>query len=214
MNAEINTPKELQDLQHIRQMMERSSRFVSLSGLSGIAAGIWSLTGAYIANSIIGKYYQEYNAEGYTGPAFEKLKRDLLLLAAGVLLMALVSAFYFTRKRARSHKVSIWNQSSKRLSVNLMIPLVTGGLLILGILRYDDWRFIAPLTLIFYGLALVNASKYTLTDIRYLGICEIILGLVNTQYVGYGLYFWAIGFGIFHIIYGVIMWIKYERTQA
>ena len=81
-------------------------------------------------------------------------------------------------------------------------------------LRYNEWRFVAPLTLIFYGLALVNASKYTLTDIRYLGICEIILGLVNTQYVGYGLYFWAIGFGILHIIYGVIMWIKYERTQA
>jgi hypothetical protein len=96
----------------------------------------------------------------------------------------------------------------------MAIPLVTGGLLILAILRYDEWRFIAPLCLIFYGLALVNGSKYTLSEIRYLGICEILLGLINTQFVGYGLYFWAAGFGVLHIIYGFVMWWRYERSDA
>jgi hypothetical protein len=93
----------------------------------------------------------------------------------------------------------------------MIIPLAAGGLFILGMLQYDDWRFVSPACLIFYGLALVNASKYTLTDIRYLGYCEILVGLVNMQWIGYGLYFWALGFGVLHIIYGVVMWWKYER---
>ena len=97
---------------------------------------------------------------------------------------------------------------------NILIPLVAGGLFILAMLQYDEWRFVAPACLIFYGLSLVNGSKYTLTDIRYLGYLEIMLGLVNTQFTGYGLYFWGVGFGLLHIIYGVLMWWKYERQPV
>jgi hypothetical protein len=96
----------------------------------------------------------------------------------------------------------------------MMIPLLTGGLLILALLRYDDWRFVVPLSLIFYGMALVNGSKYTMNDIRYLGVLEIVLGLIATQYIGYGLFFWAIGFGVLHIIYGFYMWWTNERGEA
>jgi len=68
---------------------------------------------------------------------------------------------------------------------------------------------VAPLTLIFYGLALVNASKYTLSEIRSFGIAEIVLGLIAMAFIGYGLLFWAIGFGLLHIIYGIIMHVRY-----
>ena len=83
---------------------------------------------------------------------------------------------------------------------------------ILAMLQQDEWKYAAPASLIFYGISLVNASKYTLTDIRYLGVMEIILGLINTQFIDYGLYFWATGFGLLHIIYGAMMWWKYERV--
>ena len=95
----------------------------------------------------------------------------------------------------------------------MIIPMVAGGLFILGMLQYGEWRFVAPCYLVFYGLALVNASKYTLTDIRYLGYGEIALGLINMQFIGFGLYFWSAGFGVLHIIYGAIMWWKYERKS-
>ena len=198
-------------LQDIRRMMQRSSRFISLSGLSGIAAGIWALIGAYFAYDWIYEYYVGYNEVGYTGAAFEKLVWNLLLLAGAVLGAALVSAFYFTWRRANKAGMPLWDHTSKMLTINTMIPLVTGGLVILAMLRYNDWRFVAPLSLIFYGLALVNGSKYTLSDIRYLGIFEIILGLINTQFIGYGFYFWAAGFGVLHIIYGFSMWWSNER---
>lgn len=206
----VEQNQHLDALQDIRRMMQRSSKFLSLSGLSGIAAGFWALVGAYFAHDWITDYYNNYNH--FSGPEFQKLKWSLLLLAAGVLGAALVSAFFFTWRRASQAKLPLWDYTARTLTINMMVPLVTGGLLILAmLLRYDEWRFVAPLSLIFYGLALVSASRYTVNDIRYLGLSEIILGLINTQFIGEGLYFWAIGFGILHIVYGFAMWWKNER---
>ena len=204
----------LQEVKDIRRLMERSSRFISLSGISGIAAGICALAGAAIARyGIFKSYYNDFNSRGYFHPAeFTDLKTKLLALAAIVFSAAFLLAFYFTWRKARKQEVTLWNYTSRRLFWNMMIPLAAGGLFILAMLQHNEWRFIAPACLIFYGLALVNASKYTLTDIRYLGYGEIILGLINTQWIGYGLYFWAIGFGILHIVYGILMWYKYERA--
>jgi hypothetical protein len=204
----------LQEVKDIRRMMERSSRFISLSGLSGVSAGIFALAGAWIARSFIFEgYYDEYEARGgFASESFAALKFQLIGLAAIVFVLAFATAFYFTWRKSSKQGVSLWNHTSKRLFWNMTIPLVAGGLFILGMLRYDDWRFVSPACLVFYGLALVNASKYTLTDIRYLGYCEIIVGLINMNWIGYGLYFWAMGFGVLHIIYGVVMWWKYERN--
>ena len=209
----VEQNQHLDALQDIRRIMQRSSKFLSLSGLSGIAAGFWALVGAFIAYTWVGDYYTRYNESGYTGQDFHQLKWNLVLLAAGVLVAALLSAFFFTWRRASQSKLPLWDHTTKMLVINMMIPLVTGGLLILALLRYNDWRFVAPMSLIFYGLALVNASRYTLNELRYLGLSEIVLGLINTQFIGYALYFWALGFGVLHIIYGFAMWWKHERNS-
>jgi len=204
----------LQEISDIKRIMERSSRFISLSGLSGIAAGLCALTGAYFANNILTDYYFEYNRSGYTDQNFESLKVKLLIVAGIVLAAALILSFIFTWRRAKQNHLPVWDLTARKLMWNILIPLIPGGLFMLAMLQYSEWRFVAPACLIFYGLALVNGSKYTLTDIRYLGYLEIILGLVNTQFTVYGLYFWAVGFGILHIIYGVVMWWKYERQTV
>ena len=205
----------LEALQDIRQMMQRSSKFISLSGLSGIAAGFWALLGAYFAYDWITEYFNNHTGrESYYGSSFDRLKLNLFLLAGAVLGLALLSAFYFTWRKTKEDKVSLWNHTSRQLTVNMMIPLVAGGLFVLTMLQHNEWRFIAPASLIFYGVALVNGSRYTVSDIRYLGISEIILGLVATQFIGAGLYFWAVGFGVLHIIYGFIMWWKNERKPV
>jgi hypothetical protein len=203
----------LEAIQDIRRIMQRSSRFISLSGLSGIAAGFCALAGAYFAYDWIYEYYVGYETSGYSGSAFQNLKWNLLLLAGAVLGASLLLAFYFTWRRAKKHGQPLFDPTSRKLLINTAIPLITGGLFILAMLQYNDWKFVAPACLVFYGLALINGSKYTLSEIRYLGFCEIVLGLINTQYIGYGLYFWAIGFGILHIIYGFLMWWKYERKE-
>lgn len=132
-------------------------------------------------------------------------------VAMVVLACSLLTAFYFTWRKAQRMKVPFWDHTSRKLLINMSIPIIAGGFFVLGLLRYNEWRFIAPVCLIFYGLALVNASKYTLSEIRYVGMIEIILGLINMWWIGYGLYFWALGFGVLHIIYGILMWWKYDR---
>lgn len=203
----------LQDLKDIRRIMERSSRFISLSGLSGVSAGICALVGVFIADNILGNYYGSYNSRGiFSGDDFSNLKIKFIILAVSVFGVAFISSFYLTWRKAKKQGLPLWDHTSKRLAWNMMVPLITGGIFILGMLRYDAWLFVAPACLIFYGLALVNASKYTLPDIRYLGYCEIVLGLINMFFIGYGLWIWAIGFGILHIVYGIVMWRKYERV--
>lgn len=195
-------------------MMERSSRFISLSGLSGVSAGICALIGAYIAHTWIIAYYDAngyVSRHGYMRDGANDLKWKLIGLAAGVLAAALVTSTWFTWRKASKSQLPIWDHASKKLAVNMAIPLAAGGFFVLGLLNYSDWNYVAPACLVFYGLSLVNASKYTLTDIRYLGILEIALGCVSMYYPHDGLYFWAAGFGVLHIIYGLIMWWKYEK---
>ena len=205
----------LREISDIRRIMERSSRFISLSGLSGIAAGICALTGAYFANNIIADYYFKHNnAEGHRDEDFRALVIKLLVLAVIVLVVSLILAFIFTWRRARQNKLPVWDLTARKLVWNVLIPLIAGGVFVLSMLQYGQWHFVAPACLIFYGLALVNGSKYTLSEVRYLGLLEIILGLINTQFINAGLYFWAIGFGVLHIIYGIIMWWRHEKVRA
>jgi len=211
----MNNNEHLENLQQIRSMMERSSRFISLSGLSGMAAGIIALVGA-----AMGLIYLE--TKPFSGPylylaepGYEKWGLDFyefFALDAGlVLLFALVGGVFFTTRKAMKKGQKVWDKLTLRLLINLGIPLVTGAIFCLALLKYNMFGLIAPTTLIFYGLSLINGSKYTLNDIRYLGVTEIILGMIGLFNIGYGLEIWAIGFGLMHIIYGTYMWAKYEK---
>lgn len=209
----------LQEVKDIRKMMERSSRFTTLSGLSCVAAGTVALLGAWQAFRFIEDYYGAVLSEWhYSGEAFALLRDRLLILALVVLALALAGAFYFTRRKSNRQGISLWGFSSRRVFWNMAIPMGVGGLFVLGMVWQNEWRFVASSCLIFYGLALVNAGKYTLADIRYLGYCELVLGLLNiftiSWSVVYWLYFWAFGFGVLHIIYGLVMWYKYDRKPA
>jgi hypothetical protein len=205
----------LDALSDIRSMMEKSSKFISLSGLSGVFAGLSALIGAlfafiYIQQNENALYYYDY-AYLDNGRINYDFFKFFAIDAIIVFSLALASGFFFTYKKARKKNQPIWNKTSQRLLINLLIPLFAGGIFSLALLKNDLIGLIAPTTLIFYGLALINASKYTLDDIRYLGILEIIIGLISSFMIGYGLYFWALGFGVLHIIYGIIMYVKYEK---
>ena len=211
MTTQSSTEQSLETLQDIKRIMERSSRFISLSGLSGVSAGICALIGAYIAHGWIRIYLVSSTNERYPGDARDLIELQLFGLAIGVLIAALVTSTFFTWRKARKSKLPIWDHASKKLAINMAIPLIAGGFFVIALLSHGGWPYVAPSCLIFYGLALVNASKYTLTDIRYLGLLEIALGIINMYFPHDGLYFWAAGFGLLHIIYGLIMWWKYER---
>ena len=203
----MNQQKYIEDLKDIKEMMNKSSKFISLSGLSGISAGVIALAGAYFAwETIYSKTgYQDFNR---TLLSFDQLIQ-LLTIGFITLILAVGFGIFFTRLKAKKSKENIWDSQTKRLVINLLIPLISGGVFCLLMLLKGYVGLVAPLTLLFYGLALVNASKYTLTEVRSLGLLQIALGLTATFFIGYGLIFWCIGFGLLHIIYGVIMEIRY-----
>jgi hypothetical protein len=199
----------LQAISDIRSMMERSSRCISLSGLSGVFAGIFALIGAYLAMDRFESASRNYAMIG--GEELISITVYFFEIAGAVLILSLLVGTILTIRNSKRKGIPVWDSTAKRLLINLAIPLVAGGLFCLVLLYHGVIGLVAPATLIFYGLALLNASKYTFNDIRYLGICEIILGLAGSFFIGYGLLFWAFGFGVLHIIYGAVMYFKYER---
>ncbi len=199
------------EISSIRDLMERSTKFISLSGLSGILAGVYALIGAFISFKIV---YQNnpdplLYRDHYVNETLILTK--LFVVAMTVLVLSLTTGIWLTIRKAKKKNQNFWNTGSRNLLINMAIPLLTGGLFILILLFRGSYEAIAPACLIFYGLALVAGSHYTFTDVKWLGICEILLGLLTALLPGYGLIFWTIGFGLLHILYGTIMHFKYDR---
>lgn len=206
---------QLTDLREIRSIMERNTRFISLSGFSGISAGLVALTSAYITHRYLvseGVRRTFEYVEVYISPQQERtIIFNLFVIAITTLVTALLFALAFTARKAKKEGVKLFDKTALRLAVNMLLPLGSGGLFCMALLYHYEYGLVAPATLVFYGLALFNAGKYTLNEIRYLGLCQIGLGLLASFYVGYGLEFWAMGFGVLHIVYGFVMWYKYDR---
>lgn len=195
----------LRDISEIKNLMNKSSKFISLSGLSGILAGIYALIGAAFAYWLFSNSGREYLI--LDGKVFRLIILDLVIIT----ILSIGTAIFLTTKKAKKNNEKIWDSLTKRLLTSFVVPLLAGGIYIIIILSNQKYGQTGALMLLFYGLALLNASKYTLGDIKYLGYTQIVLGLISALYPGYGFWFWVIGFGFMHIIYGAIMYFKYDK---
>ena len=189
--------------------MELSSRFISLGGLSGILVGIYALIGAFITYRIVYIQFSPQIQKEYVDDALI----SIVIIGVTVLILSLFTIFLLTIRKAQKENKPIWGPGSKLLLINLLIPLATGGILVAIFLIRGYYSLISPGLLIFYGLALVNASKYTRPEIMGLGIIEITLGLTAALIPEYGLYFWGFGFGVVHIVYGFVF-LRNERKTS
>lgn len=198
-----------QDIEHIRKMMERSAQFISLSGLSGIFAGLFAIIAAMAALVVFKKNGIDYFSDNPIVYSKEVLQ-SLIIICLVTLLAAIGSAIYFTYKKSRKNNISPWNSLTRRLLISFMVPLVAGGIFSLALYYNFQYALIAPVMLVFYGIALINTGKYTYSDVNYLGYAELLLGLTALFFTGYGLLFWVIGFGLLHIIYGSVLYKKYR----
>ena len=201
----MSTEDYLKDITEIKEMMNKSSRFLSLSGLSGIMAGIYALAGAAIAYYLVSQSGRNYLI--LDGKIFTFILIDL----AAVALLSIVTAIILSTQKAKKNNETLWNGTSKRLLSAFLIPLITGGIYILIKIFSNHYGLTGSLMLIFYGLALVNASKYTIGNVKYLGYIEILLGLICAIFPGYGFWFWVLGFGVMHILYGSLIYLKHDR---
>lgn len=201
----MSTEDYLNDISEIKNLMNKSTRFFSLSGLSGILAGIYALVGAafaYYLVSISGRSYLIID-----GKIFQYILLDLFIVA----VLSITTGILLSVHKSKKNGESLWNSTSKRLLTAFLVPLITGGIYIIVKLSSDHYGLTGSLMLIFYGLGLVNASKFTIGNVKYLGYVEIVLGLICAVYPGYGFWFWVLGFGVMHIIYGSLIYFKHDR---
>jgi len=202
------------ELASIRSIMERSSKFISLSGLSGILAGIYALIGAVTAYFIIQSNPTTVTKRTSLFEAWGNsviIILSLIAIAVIVLMASIITAIILSKRQAKRKRQPFWGKTSQALLFNMITPLITGGILIILFLYQGIGEYIVPIMLIFYGLSLVSASNFTFGDVKYLGMLEIVLGLIAACLPSYGLLFWAIGFGVLHIIYGCMMYLKYDK---
>jgi hypothetical protein len=212
------------ELASIRSIMERSSKFISLSGLSGILAGVYALVGAGIAYKIISDVTSKFDAVignlrlrdpdvsvGVVYGGESVLVEKLFIIALIVLIASITTAIILSNRQAKKKAQPMWGAVSRQLMFHISVPLVTGGALIIILLLHSYYGIVSAVSLIFYGLALFSASNFTFGEVKYLGLCEVILGLIAACLPGYGLLFWALGFGVLHIIYGARIYFKYDR---
>ncbi len=197
----------LDEIKEIRKMMEESSRFLSLSGLSGILVGIYALLGSALAYQLI------YADKGIGSFLFDNVAPQITLLAAVVLLLSIITIVLLTSSRAKKAGKKFWNPGSRLMLINLALPIVAGGFLIVIFASHGMYEFIAPGCLVFYGLALATAARFTRQEIFWLGILEVVLGILAAIVPSFGLLFWALGFGVLHIIYGALMYSRYESNS-
>ena len=196
----MSTEDYLKDISEIKNMMHKSSRFFSLSGLSGILAGIYALIGAAVAYYLVSISGRDYLI--VDGTVYRLILLDLALVA----MLSILTGIFLSARKAKKNNEVLWNSTSRRLIGAFLVPLITGGIYILIKINSNHYGLTGSLMLIFYGLALVNASKYTIGNVKYLGYIEIVLGLICAMLPGYGFWFWVAGFGIMHIIYGSLIY--------
>src|SRR5687768_11853896 len=195
------------ELSAIRSLIEHSSKFISLSGLSGIMAGIYGLIGAWFAIRMV----SNHEDLGFPADNLQVITRALIVIGLIVMVLSAVTAYWLTVRQAKKRNENVWNPVSRRLLAASGVPFLTGGLFIAALILRDEYSFIPPACLIFYGLALVAGGQFTFSEVKWLGFCQIVLGLAALVLPRYGLVLWAIGFGVLHIVYGAVMYFKYER---
>lgn len=200
------------DLLEIRRIMERSTKFLSLSSIGSVMAGIFALVGAYLAHRYI--YRSQELIYGYLEEGiFSSRLIPLWYIAFAVFSSALVVNLWLSYKKSKESNQKPWSTPAKRLFINFSIPFISGAFFVLILFKNGYFTLLSSSALMFYGLSLLNAGNFTFSDIRWLGISMTICGLLSLLFPGKGLYFWAVGFGILHILYGLVMYVKYDRKS-
>ncbi len=189
--------EQLEALSGIRNLMERSSRYLPLSGKAGVAIGALSILCTLLVDAYFRIHKDNLNSLG--------------LIFGALFIICLAIEILMAERNAKQKGVAAWDAIAKRFLINFFIPMVVGGIYCFALIQQQQLMLVLPATLVFYGLSLINASRYTIEDTRYLGMAELILGLAASFFPQYGLLAWGIGFGVLHILYGAIIYFKYEK---
>ncbi len=203
----MDAEKAAEELQAIRQLMQRPVRYSTMSGLSGILAGCASLAGVLADHAVTTAYWKQ--------PA--RAVQINLLVWGAVFLTAFLASVIPTRLREARRGMPFWSEVKRRILRTILLPFVAGvGLTAAIAYRWwigdgpNMWGLIPSLWMCFYAVALWQVGLFSPVEVRLLGVAFLAAGLVTAVWFQTQPY-WSLGvtFGGFHIVYGIAVWIRH-----
>lgn len=181
----------IDNIQFIRDTMERSSSFTAVPGYGGILMGMTAIGAAYFA-SIRAELHEWLSVW---------LVEAGLAFAIGLLAMW---------QKSRIIGTSLVSTPGKKFALGFAPPLIAGGVVTLGLFRYGQFEIMMPVWMLCYGASVVCGGAFSVRIVPVMGWCFMALGAIALVLPStYGDLMMAASFGILHIVFGAVIARKY-----
>ncbi len=185
----------MDNLQYIRETMERATAFTAISGWGLVAIGITALAAAFISALISAQQ--------------KSFKAWLAIWLAEAVIALLVAGWSMDRK-ARAAKMPLLSGPGRKVAFSLSPPIFAGGILTVVLYRAGLTNAIPGLWLLLYGTGVITGGMFSVSAVPIMGLCFMALGAVAfLAPAGFVDWFMAAGFGGLHIVFGVIIARRY-----
>jgi len=181
----------MDNLQYIRETMERAIAFTAISGWGLVAIGITGL------------------ATGFIAAQQHSFKNWLALWLADAVVALLIAGWSMDRK-ARATQTPLLSGPGRKVAFSLSPPLLAGAILSLVLYRAGSTNAIPGLWLLLYGTGVITGGMFSVSVVPIMGLGFMALGAATLfAPAAFADWFMAAGFGGLHIIFGVIIARRY-----
>lgn len=183
-----------ENLRVIRELMERSTKYSTFSGPSGILAGAASIVGCVVTHSLATR-----------PPGSDSFRIPFLITWSMVILFAIGADFLLMKRRAARVGKRIVSRLGKQMVFAAGPGLGTGVLLTLYLLQHNMLTNVYPFWMLSYGIAVCAVGQFSQREVKALGVAFLLAGTLTLLMPGWGLPLMALSFGGFHIIYALLI---------
>lgn len=181
----------MDNLQFIRETMERATAFTAISGWGLVAIGVTALATGFVAGQ-------------------QKSFKNWLTIWLAEALVALLIAGWSMDRKARATKTPLLSGPGRKVAFSLSPPLLAGAILSLVLYRNGSTNAIPGLWLLLYGTGVVTGGMFSVSVVPMMGLGFMALGAATLfAPAEFANWFMAAGFGGLHIVFGVIIARRY-----
>ena len=180
-----------ENLQFIRETMERSTSFTAVPGYGGMLMGATAIAAAVVAS------YQVYLVNSLA----IWLGEAALAFAIGLLAMW---------QKSKLAGQSLFSTPAKKFAFGFTPPLLAGVIITLGLWRNEHYYVLAPVCIICYGVAVICGGAFSARVVPVMGWCFMAVGTAAFLLPSsYGNLMMGLSFGALHMIFGAVIARKY-----
>jgi hypothetical protein len=186
--------------------MQQNINPFSLKRYSGILIGLYGLAVVYLINILTSG--EQSGIELVSQLPLLFLQIGVTVIALVFIVISLVTLWIRAKRTVRKNDQKLWSIFTRKIRWQTLISLLIILIIIIMISNIGYFSLTTPLSLFFYGLFLLNLSRFSSIGLRYLSLAEIILAITSYFIYDKEIIFLALGFGFLPILYGIATFIK------